>query len=375
MTREDASTLLDKYNERVASEEEAALVQYWYISRATESGIDQSEQDYLRMANEMKMNVTAATQLQKPFALWPKVAMVAAALAAVLFGMWFFVAPGKLISSLPEFVAGSKDLPPGRVGATLTLANGQQLKLDGEANAEVAREAGIMITKTAKGELVYVVSGQAKSTGSLNTLSTAKGETYRLILPDGSIVWLNAASSITYNAGLLNAGYRRVRLEGEAFFEIAKDKAHPFLVESNSQLIKVLGTHFNVNAYLDMPSIETTLTEGKIEVSIGKATKILSPGQQALAVKDQIRVGTADMSAVLAWKNNEFVFEKESIENVMLELARWYNIEVIYSGEVPAERITGGISRQNNLSKVLQIIQSAGIAHFKIENNRVYVSR
>ena len=306
--------------------------------------------------------------------LWPQIAIgVAAAVVLLVAGLYFF-------SSGPHPGSGSAApyanvIQPGSVGATLTLANGQKIRLGEVANGEIAKQAGISVTKTADGHLVYKINDIGDASDLVNTLSTARGETYRLTLPDGSVVWLNAASSLTYSTSLSRQGSRKVKLEGEAYFQVAEDKSRPFVVESRQQEILVLGTHFNVNAYRNEQDVRTTLLKGSVKVSGQSGSRILKPGDQASVTEKSLQVSAVDTERAIAWKNNKFLFENDDIAYIMRMIERWYDVDVVYVGEMPAEKFGGGISRFDNVSQVLRILESTGGAQFRVEGRKIMVSK
>jgi len=346
------------------------------LQRSNDPGITIHDLD-LRLENIyelVRQRTQGSAELPvKTIKLWQRMAAAVAVLACIAIGVYFFKA-----SRHPELISGSQyanDIAPGKSGATLTLSNGKKIRLADAVNGEVAKEAGIVVKKTAVGQLVYEVQSSDAGPDKFNTLNTAKGETYMLILPDKSKVWLNAASSLTYVASLNDHGKRVVKLSGEAYFEVFKDKSHPFMVESNDQTVEVLGTHFNVHAYADEQLIKTTLLEGSVKVSEKDNSKILVPGQEAVNTRDRIEINAADTELAVAWKNNKFVFMNQSIENVMKMVERWYDVEVVYQGEMPADKFRGSVSRFDNVSKVLQVLERTGSVHFKIEGRRIYVSR
>jgi transmembrane sensor len=304
--------------------------------------------------------------------LWPRTAGIAAAVLAIMFGIWFYTA--RSIVNRNSEIANQNDVAPGKIGATLTLANGRKIKLSDAANGELAKEAGISVTKTADGQLVYGIKEGSGDPDMINTLTTAKGETYVVTLPDKSKVWMNAASSLTYAASLNEHG-RRVKLEGEAYFEVAEDKTRPFTVETRGQKIEVLGTHFNVNAYADEEKVTTTLLKGSVKVSGKPGSKILKPGDQSSVNENSIAIAAVDTERAIAWKNNKFLFENDDIQYIMRMIDRWYDVDVVYTGEMPIEKFGGGISRFGNVSQVLKILQSTGGAHFKIEGRKILVSK
>ena len=298
---------------------------------------------------------------------------LAAAIALMVFGLFFFKYQSKDTILHPQELAA--DVAPGTYGATLTLANGKKIKLTEASNGELAKEAGILVSKSADGKLVYAVEGNALDENAQHTFSTAKGETYEVRLPDGSLVHLNAVSSLTYKPSLIEDGKRVVMLSGEAYFEVAKDRQHPFIVKTEGQQIEVLGTHFNISSYPDDSTEKATLLEGSVKVTASGSSRILKPGQQSRLSDGKLSVSETDTDLAVAWKNNEFVFESESIEHVMKMVERWYNVEVIYVGEKTNERFSGAVSRFDNVSRVLQIIESTRTSHFKIQGRKIYVSK
>lgn len=316
---------------------------------------------------------TVPADKNKTVKLWPKIAAVAAALAIVCTAVYFF-------SYKPEQVpvavtVAVQDVKPGDFGATLTLANGKKISLANASKGEIGRELGIVITKSGDGRLVYEINENVSDPNASNTLSTARGETYQVRLPDGSLVYLNAASSLTYTPSLIENGKRVVKLTGEGYFEVAKDKQHPFVVKTDRQEVEVLGTHFNISSYPDDEAEKTTLLEGSVKLSAAGSSKVLKPGQQAKLLDGKIQINETDPDLAVAWKNNEFVVESERIETIMKMIARWYNVEVIYVGEKTRQRFSGSVSRFDKMSKVLEIVESTGEAHFKIQGRTVYVSK
>lgn len=295
---------------------------------------------------------------------------IAAAAAVILLGVYIFI--GHYANrNIPKNTL-THDFAPGGTGATLTLANGKKIKLAGIQNGEIANETGVVISKSKDGQLVYRVKDASANASSVNTLSTAKGETFQVRLPDGTRVWLNAASSLTYTANLYQNGQRQVKLEGEGYFEVAKDKAHPFIVQSKRQQVKVLGTHFNISDYAEDTESTTALLEGSVRIN----QTLLKPGQQSVLNASGIKVEPADPDQVLAWKNNEFSFAGDDLKMVMTQISRWYNVEVVYEpGAKDDIKFAGWISRDNKLSEVLKGLERAGDMHFKIEGRTVIVQK
>jgi transmembrane sensor len=274
-------------------------------------------------------------------------------------------------------LAKVEDVPPGKNKAILTLSNGRKIALD-SANGQLATQAGFKIIKTQDGKLTYNETASAQSDLALasNNISTPNGGQWQLILPDGSKVWLNSASSLDYPASFKNQKERVVRLTGEAYFEVAKDKKHPFIVKTDKQTVAVLGTHFNINAYDNEASVQTTLEEGRIKITnLNGNEKILVPGQEAMLTGTHLVVHEADLTEALAWKNGYFRFNDENIQSIMRKLARWYDIEVQYKDDAPTEGLNGKVSRYKNISQVLKALEATKIVHFKIEGRRVTVMK
>lgn len=267
----------------------------------------------------------------------------------------------------------ANDIAPGIQTATLILANGAKIALAGAANGQIAAQNGVSISKTADGKLVYTLKKSTTHTIEFNTLSTVKGQQYQVVLPDGSRVWLNAASAITYPANFANLKNRMVQLSGEAYFEIAKDKSHPFIVKTDKQQVEVLGTHFNINSYGDEKATKTTLLEGSVKVSSDKGDRVLLPGQQSALIKNALQVRNADVNETVAWKNGDFVFNNEEFGSILRQLSRWYNVEIIDHGNHEDLHLSGTISRSKNMSVVLKALEVTGGVKFKIEGKTVVV--
>ena len=348
-----------------------AIKDYFDNDQFIKSG-EQHQAAIDEVAARLIQTISQENQKQQHTRLWPKIAAVAAAIVVMVLGAYFFKYSNSGYNGNDTQFA--QDIAPGTQGATLTLGSGRKIKISAAANGEIAKEAGIKVIKTTDGQLIYELKEGSAGNKQTNTLSTANGETYLLTLPDKSQVWLNAASTLTYAANLTSGKERRVKLRGEAYFQITKDKTRPFIVETERQEIQVLGTHFNVKAYSDEPTIKTTLVEGSVRVTNSQSTKTLKPGQQAVLTQaGKFEIRQADEVLDLAWKNNEFMFESESIQNVMKMVERWYNVEIIYQGEITKEKFGGGVSRFDKISKVLELLEKTGAVKFRIDQRKIYV--
>jgi transmembrane sensor len=261
---------------------------------------------------------------------------------------------------------------PGSNKAILTLSGGATIILDDTQNGHVARQGGTEIAKSANGKLVYNVVKGAPAEVVFNTLTTPRGGQFKLVLPDGSEVWLNAASSIKYPTAFIN-NERKVEISGEVYFEIVHNEAKPFKVIVNGMEVKVLGTHFNINAYNDEAAVKTTLLEGSVSLTKGHADIKLKPGQQAQVSDENIKViDNIDTDQVLAWKNGYFSFKRADLQTVMRQIARWYDVEISYEGKIPERQFGGKIDRNSNASEVLKILEESKV-HFRIEDKKIIV--
>lgn len=264
----------------------------------------------------------------------------------------------------------AKPIEPGSTGAILTLSDGRQVILDSLGNGLITTENETAINLK-DGRVQYAPQADITSSTAVayNTLTTPKGRQFQLELPDGSKVWLNAASSITYPARFTGKE-RHVTINGEAYFEVAKNAALPFKVTTGKVTVEVLGTHFNINAYDDEASINTTLLEGSVKINTQEIIQLLQPGQQAQVRQNAIQlVKNADVDQAVAWKNGVFSFAHAGLPAVMRQLSRWYNVEVVYAGAVPVREFTGDIGRTLTWEQVLRILAKNKI-NFRMENSK-----
>jgi transmembrane sensor len=295
--------------------------------------------------------------------LWKWSAVAAILLMAGAVGYKYFIAEGG--SNIPAPLAHHKplqtDAAPGGNHALLTLGDGKVISLDSVGTGVLSHVAGTSITKKAEGELTY-----ATGLGSpvvYNTLSTPKGGQYQIVLPDGTHVWMNAASTLKYPTQFGEKD-RTVELTGEAYFEVAKDRGKPFFVTTPNMRVAVLGTAFNVMDYPKGRQSATTLVQGSVKVSQGNQDELLKPGQQASIseLKNHIKVlDDVDLTQVTAWKNGFFQFDDVDLPTIMEQVARWYDIEVVYSGPVSTDKYRGKISRNVPLSQLLKILELGGV--------------
>ena len=384
----DYNQLYQKFIAQKCSPEEAERLLDYFLSkegdmemvRLIESSLEKQPSSSLTVEDEKsvennQLRIMQAIQPRK--SVFSRLRWLAAAAAVVLvtLGTWLYINTKNTQETPKVAQLPTKEPAPGKIAATLTLANGKKIRLSDAVNGVFAKESGVSISKTAQGQLVYkvqpITSGpDINKSPQYNTLTTAKGETYQLHLPDGSRVWLNAASSLTFNASLYEQGKRSVKLEGEAYFEIAKDQAHPFIVKTDRQEVTVLGTHFNVMAYNDESIVKTTLVEGSVVVN----HSLLKPGQQAQTYQNSTKITNVNAEDVIAWKNSLFVFRNENIQSIMKKIGRWYNVDVEFRNKSILDKNFGGtFSRFENVSDMLHTMELTGEIHFKIEGRRIIV--
>lgn len=330
-----------------------------------------------RIQSQIRKSVAQGKVIRLEWLKWVAAACVLISISYPLF-RYLSAPPIKtaIVSSQNNIV--KTDISPGNSKAILTLANGSSIVLNNSKKGILAKAGNTSIIQKTGGELSYQPDLDVKTATNIqyNVLKTPPGGEYQLQLPDGTRVWLNAASSIKFPNAFAGAN-RRVELVGEAYFEVSKNPAMPFIVAANGTETRVLGTHFNVMAYPDEPGVTTTLFEGSVKFSRNKSDVLLTPGNQALLnnATNLITVQKANLEEVLAWKNGYFNFQDEDIHSIMRKVARWYNVEVVYDAGFGAMHFDGTLSRYNNISDLLKMLQSTGTIHFKVEGRRITVMR
>ncbi|WP_164714125.1 FecR family protein [Chitinophaga rhizosphaerae] len=364
--------LTDRYLDGTATEAEKRLVDAYCdrLEQIPVSALTREEEDALEVL--MYARIMGKVQ-QRPIrrSLYKYAAAAAVVLAA---GAAFFLLrpTNKPVEPLAREVRFKNDISPAGNKPTLMLADGSVVALDDSSNNGIAAQGGTRVLQSAEGALEYQ-PGAAAAAPVFNTLTTPAGCQFRLILADGSKVWLNAASSIRFPTAFRGED-RIVELEGEAYLEVSKDAARPFRVITRGMTVHVLGTHFNINAYKDEPVIRTSLLEGAVRVAGNGQSEVLSPGQQA-QVRQNGKMYVADgvdMRAVTAWKEGRFNFSGEPITEVMREIQRWYGAEIIYNGEVK-HHFVGSIPRNLPVSRVLEMLEMTGRVRFEIDGKKITV--
>ncbi|KLT63695.1 FecR family protein [Pedobacter sp. BMA] len=368
--------ILDRYIAGTANAEEQAWLESAYINLNKKS-FSVYDDGFLDAQTDQIWHVVAnATQPPKkltglmPF-IYAAAALLIVSLVAVL--VYNQSHPKSYLTNLPA----AKDIKAGRDKAVLILANGKRIDLDKTGTGYLADQTGVKISKTADGQVVYNMPQQIEQVEKpeYNTIQTPAGGQYQVNLPDGTKVWLNASSSVTFTTSF--EVERRVKLKGEAYFEVSKisvdGKRIPFVVETQNQKVEVLGTHFNVNAYSDERTIKTTLLEGSVKVN---DDVLLQPNQQARGNGSDIKVLSVNAQNFIDWKNGDFILENNDFRTIMRKIARWYDVEIVYSDDAPQKLNLGGwISRSKNISSILGVMEQTGKVHFNIEGRRITVTR
>ena len=373
MTEQDIARLrllADKFLKNTISDSERAELEAWFREQHDEpldipSHFAENEEALESRIFDAIQAKTKQKNEARTRSLWPRIAAAASILIALSAGGYLMLHK-KAAPQTAQLIRN--DIPPGHSQATLTLANGKQIILTKGLSGNIAKQGNTFIN--ANNNTVSYSASVAQAPITYNTLSTSIGEQspYPLLLSDGTQVLLDAKSSITFPVAF-NGNERRVKITGKAWFKVNPIKDRPFYVDAGSQTTKEIGTEFVVDAYADEPAIRTTLVEGSIMVN----NTLLKPGQQAINSGSSIRLKDADLQETLAWVKGNFRYNDESIQYVMRELARWYDIDVQYQGNISTDGFNGKISRYKNISEVLAILESTKLVHFKIEGRRVTV--
>ena len=296
----------------------------------------------------------------------------AASVVVLVIGMYFF-RNSTPHPSLPSIQAAI--LAPGGEKATLTLGNGSRIVLDSAGSGTLASQGGSQVVKLAGGLLAYrAAAGKADAEPVFNTIETPRGGEYQLILPDGTHVWLNAASSIHYPSTFTGTD-RTVAITGEAYLEVAKDPSRPFRITAGDLQVQVLGTAVDVMAYSDEAAVKTTLIDGSVKVAAGGASTLLRPGQQAGFDRKEktLSLSSPDIDEVVAWKEGKFLFTHASLRTIMRQMGRWYDVDVVYQGNVDDILFTGMLARKQNAAQSLEILALDKKVRFLTEGRKITV--
>jgi transmembrane sensor len=383
--------VLDRYAEGLATESDVQQINDWYASfndadnqfknaSAAEKAIIKSK--IFSKVNQQIFQEISTTAVKR-YSTKPLVSILLVVTTLLITVIIFQYNSSKTI--LSQTVSSKKAAQPGGNRAVLTLANGERISLDDASFGVIANETGVKVSKTIDGELIYTIDDGAEELGSendLHTIETPVGGQYQIILPDGSKVWLNSSSSLKYTANFNKQSLRKVLLTGEGYFEVARNVKKPFIVDTKStsnnrieQTIEVLGTSFNVNAYGDDYPIKTTLLEGAVLVNSNNANSVtLDANQQAINTGSSLAKIRVNSEYAVAWKDGYFRFNDKTLAIALKEVARWYNVNIIYKNpNIKNETLAGTISKYSNIKQVLEKMELTGALKFEINDNNITV--
>lgn len=386
MNKQSFRELAEKITAGVATDTEIALFNEWYESFQGNEKVWSVEEmgDSQEVEAELLRSINQRIGGDAHRSSWVEMNRVAAAVIVLLtaLGGYFWYSSGQTISEseVMSDLEIRNDVEPGKEKAILTLGDGTEIMLDEVKQGLLAYEGNASVKKSEKGLIVYRPDTQLSQPSAqedkplvYNAISTPRGGKYKVMLPDETEVWLNAMSSIRFPTQFAE-DVREVEITGEVYFDVASDASKPFLVRSADQIVKVLGTQFNIKAYSDEESIQTTLVEGAVLVEVADEHVRIKPGEQVVnPVSSPLQVVPADVEQVIAWKNGLFQFWDTHLEDVMRQLARWYDVEVTYLGEQNEIAFTGFISRDVTISNVLQMLEEASSVKFGVEGKQVIV--
>jgi len=364
MNEQELKELLYRYKNNTATEQEKALIESWYLQHKEENLAEYTLEDRLKDAESVWARLHQEKAKRKFMPVMMRIAAAASVLICLSVGTYYILGHKHPVKQIA--VVHPHDIAPGSNKAILTLANGNKISITDAKKGIISHQAGIQITKNKKGQIVYVINraGITNTTAGnktdyevYNTLTTPRGGQTSVTLSDGTIAYLDAGSSIKFPVIFIGSE-RRVAITGQVYFEVVHNAAKPFRVSVKGQTIEDIGTSFNINAYDDEPAIKTTLLSGSVRITKGTEMATLKPGQQASTLIDDnsIKVKNVDTEEATAWKNGYFHFDDNNIQEVMRQLARWYDVDIKYDGQLPSRNFSGEISRNVNASQILDIL-------------------
>lgn len=377
MNESELKDLLRRFREGSCTEEEKELLEQWFDHTSVRSEWkweDEQARDHTRrqMLDHIQTHIRG-TERKPVRPLWGYLSMAASVALLLMAGAWWFLRSGNGADRVADYRQAA--VKPGTQQAMLTLSDGSLVMVDGAARGVLSKDGDMKVLKTNQGNLEYRKDTEGQASAGRNTLVVPRGGTFKVTLPDGTIAWINSATRMAYPAG--NTGAERlVELSGEAYFEVSPDKKRPFRVVSGGTEITVTGTHFNVNAYEDEKNVTTTLAEGQVVVRREGEQALLKPGQQALSnASGKLTVREADVEGSLAWKDGYFVFEDMELRSVMKMISRWYDVEVVYEGDIPPRRFGGTFSKSKDLGGLLSYLGQLSNIQFKQDGKKIMVKQ
>jgi len=384
MNDRELKDLLLKYGNNTATEDEKSLLESWYLHHQESELPDYTLDERLQDAAAVRENLKRQFRIGRLISLPLRIS--AAACVLILLGLGGFYLVRNNVTKNELTATTHHDIPPGQNKAVLALANGQKIYITGIKKGIIYRQGALQVTRNNNGVLAYTINksliapGNADNQGpaKYNTLSTPRGGQSSITLADGTVAYLDAQSSVRFPVDFSKSKERRVEVTGQVYFDVRHNASKPFRVDVKGQTIEDIGTVFNINAYDDEPVIKTTLISGGIKITRGNSTATLRPGQQAITVADKtnIRVKETDTEEVTAWKNGYFLFNNEKLESIMRKISRWYDVDIVY----PQDQNTnveywGSITRYDNVSKVLKMLEITGDVKFRIEGKKIFIEK
>ncbi|MBS1501218.1 MAG: FecR domain-containing protein [Bacteroidetes bacterium] len=376
-SKNDFLKLVEKYLDNTASADEIRALENYYAHFSDDADVtgslNEEETSALKAALRQRIDDRIGSVNKPVIPLYRSKYFRAAAMALLFLTLAVYVINKQRHNIITLTAQNRFNLPPGGNKATLTLADGSKIDLNQLKNGAFTTQPGAHITKQ-NGQLAYLAANNsASSQVTYNTLTTPKGGQFELELADGTRVWLNAASSLTFPTAF-TGDERVVELTGEAYFDVAHNAKQPFKVKTANQVVQDIGTQFNINSYADEDAVTTTLVEGSVKVYNANGQTLIKPGQQYLLKNNGVSEvkNDVDLNEVTAWKDGMFQFNNADIKTIMRQIGRWYNVSIEYAGQVPASTYHGRISRNSNATDVLNILELSGI-NFTIEGRKIIV--
>ncbi len=381
MNKAESEKLIDRYLKGDCTPEEKLLLERFYLEESTRRKLSASEID----AEGRKAEIWEATQKEiirttyKPAHTLRLLLAAASVLLVLSVSFWFYSERTKGKLPAIKTVKNTEKSIPASGKALLTLADGTTIALDNAADGMLSSQAGNRVVKAGNGNIIYQDGkGEPASKNKItyNTLTIPCGSLYHLTLSDGSSVWLNSASSITFPVSF-PGNERIVTITGEAYFEIAGNRNKPFLVRSGDQIIRVLGTHFNVMAYNNDAAVITTLLEGSVKIIKNKTEILLKPGQAVSIsnISNSVKVTSVNTDDAIAWRQGYFKFDNEGLESIMNKISRWYDTDIEFKDDVKDKRFWGTYSRSKGLTDLLNDLEQTDDVHFKVDGRRIIVMK
>ncbi|MGJ1392419.1 FecR family protein [Sphingobacterium spiritivorum] len=379
LSKEQYIRLYEKYTDGTCSQEELQQLEtYQDDFQIVDTPWDNASMGRFedvkeRIYKQLKSGINKDSTVRSQRHIWIKWGAVAASFLIIMSVVWMIQRDKETIRS--ESISSKSNIIPGGNKATLILEDGTQVDLENAESGAIINKGRYVAVKVGEGKLEYRDEKTGPTSAvSYHTLRTPNGGQFQVGLPDGTIAWLNAASSITYPTAFVGTE-RKVEISGEVYFDVKKQNSKHFVVKTNDQEITVLGTRFNVFAYPEESFVKTSLVEGKIQLDIKDQQVMLKPGLSSVVNKytNKIRITSFDPDEVLAWQQGYFNFNSEDIESVMRKISRWYDVEVIYEGDMKGKIFTGALSRFSNVQEILDVMTLTGVVKFKIKGRKIYV--